>query len=60
MHTLSPDKEGKRLGTLDPFFDANGKILLPIPLILMGSEVCPFLDFFFSEAKDDGAWSSRS
>lgn len=42
VHTIAPPTEGKRLATLDLFFDATGRVVLPIPLILMGSEVCLF------------------
>jgi hypothetical protein len=45
---LAPPSEGKRLATIDPFFDACGKLVLPLPLILMGSEVWFFVVLFYA------------
>jgi hypothetical protein len=39
VHAIAPNNEGKRLATIDPFFDAHGLLVLPVPIILIGSEV---------------------
>ena len=40
VHAAGPPSEGKRLATIDPFFDSNGVLLLPLAIILIGTEVC--------------------
>jgi hypothetical protein len=40
VHCSGPASEGKRLATIDPFFDSNGLLVLPLPVILIGTEVC--------------------
>jgi hypothetical protein len=40
VRAIAPPSEGKRLATIDPFFDSNGLLLLPLGIILMGSVVC--------------------
>ena len=48
VHAVAPPFEGKRLATLDLFVDAEGCLLLPVAIILIGSEVCVFCLTFFS------------
>lgn len=39
VHAVAHEKEAKRIATMDPFFSAEGKLLLPLSLILKGSKV---------------------